>query len=187
MSEVPLEVFYVPLFERKWVKYIDRPEAQVFLVKSTENKTVDRVNVWWTREGYSKLKKYHPDLPDFDEYAFHGGFINGRPLLKPSVPIFTCAGSARPRILYRVVHKDQPDYGLRARGYGRTKATPELFQALVDKHLIWKARNRSPFISTTNSWGKVQRMIKALQEKGLTGVRVVVFRFEGVFELVCLT
>jgi hypothetical protein len=123
MSEVPSEVFRVLRFDKQWVTYSDRPESKVFLVRSTT--TPIKVNLWRTEEGYVELKKLYPGLPDFNEDAWHGGFVNGRPLLELSVPVCTCAGSERPPILYRVVHEQQPYYGMKARGYGRVKVTLE--------------------------------------------------------------
>ncbi|KAI0096274.1 hypothetical protein GGR51DRAFT_567363 [Nemania sp. FL0031] len=176
-NQVPLEVLHVPLFERKWVKYFERPQAKAFLVRSTV--TLAKVKLWWTREGYAELKKHYTGLPAFDENSWHGGFIEGRQLVNPCVPVFTCAGLERPPILYRVVHEQQPYYGLKARGYGSVKITPTLFQAFVDKHLNWRTRNLSPFISVTDSWSKVQHIKRLLQERGGTGLRIVVFRSSG--------
>ncbi|KAI0530438.1 hypothetical protein GGR58DRAFT_518489 [Xylaria digitata] len=178
MVNVPFEVFYVPLFHRKRVKYFEEPKCEVFIVKSTIQPYM-KVKVWWTKEGHRKLEEIYETIPLFDENNCYGGFVNGRPMICPQAPIFTCAGPERPPILYRVVHEQQPHYGMKARGYGLVEVTPLLFQVLVDKHLNWQCRDPSPFISTTNRWGKIRQIINILHKRGCSGLRVVVFRSSG--------
>ncbi|KAI1427799.1 hypothetical protein F5Y12DRAFT_791496 [Xylaria sp. FL1777] len=175
---VPSELFYVPLFEMKPLEYSKRPECKVFLVRSTIQPYIN-VSYWWDKEGQTELAKLYKDIPAYDEINWHGGFVNGRPMINPSVPVFTCAGRKRPSILYRVVHEEQPHYGMKARGYGLVDVTPLLFQVLVTKHLNWRCRHPSPFMSTTNSYRKVQQIIKTLHRHGKTGLRIVIFRSSG--------
>lgn len=148
------------------------------MVKSTITPHI-KTRYWCTLQGRAGLKELYKDLPDFEDDARRGGFVNGRPMLNPSIPILTCTGSARPRILYRVVHNQQPHYGRKARGYGIVKITPLLFKMLVDKHLNWKCRQPSPFMSTTDSWVKVRTIARTLQEHGYKGIQVIKFKSSG--------
>ncbi|KAI0969478.1 hypothetical protein F4678DRAFT_463261 [Xylaria arbuscula] len=178
MGRVPFEIIHVPLFQRTAVKYLDQPKCKVFMVKSTLDPHV-KVKLWWTKGGYEELKKRYENISDYDEINLHGGFVNGRPLINLSVPVFTCAGLDRSRVFYRVVHDQQPHYGMKARGYGLVKVTPLLFQVLVDKHLNWRCRHHSPFMSVTNCHTKIRQIIRILQKRGKTGLRVITFRSDG--------
>ncbi len=178
MDNVPYEMFHVALFDRKPVKYFERPECEVLGAKST-TQPYTKFKIWWTKKGHAKLNEHYPNLPAFEESNWHGGFVNGRPMINPAVPVFTCAGSQRPEILYRVVHDQQPHYGMKARGYGHVEITPLLFQAQVDRHLNWRCRDPSPFISTTNCHKKIRRIIRTLRRHGKTGLRIIKFRSSG--------
>ncbi|KAI1186274.1 hypothetical protein F5B17DRAFT_431744 [Nemania serpens] len=178
MSEVPSECFHIPLFERRQVEYSERPECEVFMVKCTIAPHI-KVRCWCTTEGRANLQTLYKDLPEFDEDRKQGGFVNGRPMSKLSVPVFTCTGQERPQIFYRVVHHQQPYYGRKARGYGLVKVTPLMFQMLVDRHLKWQCRQPSPFMSATNSWEKAERITRVLQKHGCTGIQIIEFRSSG--------
>ncbi|KAJ2979823.1 hypothetical protein NUW58_g7102 [Xylaria curta] len=178
MAFVPYEHFNVALFERSPVEYFVRPQCGVFLVKSTIDPCL-KVKVWWTREGYEQLKRIYPDLPAFEETDWHGSFVNGRPLVNSAVPVFTCAGPERPRILFRVVHDGQPHDGMKARGYGLVDITPINFQILVDKHLRWSSRHLGPFLSATSCRKKARRMVDVYRRLGETGIRIIIFKTSG--------
>lgn len=178
MSNVPLEVFQVPLFEKKKIEYDEDPECKVFMVRSTVQPHC-KFKIWWTKAGYELLKELYPDLPEYDEIGRHGGFVHGRPMSNPSVDVFTCAGSERPRDLFRVTFSEQPHDGIKARGYGLVEVTPCHFQMFVDKHMNWSCRDPSPFMSTTNSRTKVNQIIDILQSRGKIGIRVYRFRSYG--------
>ncbi|KAI1110487.1 hypothetical protein F5Y14DRAFT_361637 [Nemania sp. NC0429] len=175
---VPLERFDVPVFDRKFVAPSERPDCEVFMVKSTTQEHL-KMRCWCTTEGEADLRTQYDNLPEFEEDPRRGGFVNGQPLMNLSVPVSTCVGARRPRILYRVVHDGQPHYGRKARGYGIVKVTPLMFQMLVTKHLRWQCRQPSPFMSTTNSWEKVGKIIGNLREHGFTGIQVIEFRSSG--------
>ncbi|KAI1200950.1 hypothetical protein F5X97DRAFT_320888 [Nemania serpens] len=178
MSRVPIEHFDIPLFARKSVKYSERPDCEVFMVKSTTQPHM-KVRCWCTTGGRASLQELYNNLPEFENDERRGGFVNGRPLTHLSVTISTCAGQSRPKTLYRVVHDEQPHYGRKARGHGIVKVTPLSFQILVEKHLNWRCRQPSPFMSSTNDQRKVRRIVQTLQEHGFTGIQVIEFRTSG--------
>ncbi|KAI1298369.1 hypothetical protein F5Y03DRAFT_409438 [Xylaria venustula] len=179
MCDIPKDTFGVVTFERKVAVHSDRPECQVFRVKSIKEPHV-KEKVWWTKEGYEELKNRYDNLPEFEDENQRGGFVKGRPMMDLAAQISTCTGSKRPRILYRVVHEQQPHYGRKARGYDIVKPTSLNFDTLVKKHLNWKSRHPSPFISVTDSRSKAHRIVKVLQEHGLTGIQIIKFRSNGV-------
>ncbi|KAI0509743.1 hypothetical protein F5B22DRAFT_657929 [Xylaria bambusicola] len=178
MDKVPVELFRVPLFEPEWVRYDERPECTVFAVKSKVQPHF-RFKIWWKKEGHEQLSKCYKGLSKYEEQNYHGGFVNGLPIIELSVPVRTCIGCQRPKILYRVVHDAQPHYGIKARGYGLVHVTPLHFQLLVANHMEWRCRDPSPFMSTTDSLEKVRQIIRIYQSKGMTGIRVHKFRSNG--------
>ncbi|KAJ3565500.1 hypothetical protein NPX13_g7482 [Xylaria arbuscula] len=178
MRIVPTEVFQVPLFGKKKIEWDVNPEYMVFVVASTVQPHY-KFKIWWTKVGYAILKAVYPDLPEYDEEGRHGGFVRGRPMIKVSVNIRTCGGSERPRTLYRVTFDEQPHDGIKARGYGQVEVTPWHFQMFVDKHMNWSCRDPSPFMSTINDWIKVKQIIRILELRGKTGIRVYKFRTSG--------
>ncbi|KAI0412779.1 hypothetical protein F5X98DRAFT_379460 [Xylaria grammica] len=176
--EVPAETFSVPIFQMKPVEYSDRPECGAFLVKSVLESHI-KYKLWWTEGEHMELRNLYEDIPAYDENNSYGGFVNGYPMTHRSEQISTCAGPGRPKVLYRVIHDEQPHEGLKARGHGLIEPTALFFQLLVVKHLIWQCRIPSPFLSATNSPAKVERLIKILKRRGCTGIRVVEFRSCG--------
>ncbi|TGJ82732.1 hypothetical protein E0Z10_g6024 [Xylaria hypoxylon] len=178
MDILSYETFYMPPFERKSVKHSQRPKCEAFIVKSTIEPHT-KAKVWWTKEGHRKLEVLYNNLAVFDDNNYHRGFVNGRPMIHPSVPVSTCAGSKRPPILYRVVCEQQPCYGMKAHGHGLLNVTPLNFQSLVDKHLSWRCRDPSTSSRQQTLGRKVWQLIKALQKSGISGLQIVIFSSSG--------
>ncbi|KAI1361689.1 hypothetical protein F5Y08DRAFT_342433 [Xylaria arbuscula] len=178
MGDVPSEVLQVPRFGTEYVSYDERPGCTVFAVK-TQVQPGFTHKIWWKKSGHERLSKHYDNIPKYEEINWHGGFVNGLPIIKFSVPVPTCAGSRRPRKLYRVTHDEQPNEGKKARGYGSVGITQLHFQMQVAQHMVWQCRNPSPFLSATDQWKKVEQIIRALRRAGKTGIRIHVFLTSG--------
>ena len=95
-----------------------------------------------------------------------------------AVKIRTCGGAARPRVVFRVAHggndktPPSPFGGLRARGWGERETNPLYFQVMLQDHLKWICREKSPFMSVTNGLGRAVRVCQSYSNRGYRGVRV---------------
>ncbi|KAI2771687.1 hypothetical protein F4815DRAFT_488791 [Daldinia loculata] len=63
-------------------------------------------------ELHEKLKVLYPDLSGAEDITRGGGFLQSRPMLKPSITIETYGGDNRPKKLYRIVHDKHPFGGI---------------------------------------------------------------------------
>ncbi|KAI1271408.1 hypothetical protein F5Y07DRAFT_404458 [Xylaria sp. FL0933] len=178
MNKVPWETFPVVLFRGEQIRHSEDSECEVFVASST-TQLLTRTSIWSTTKGIVELKKHYESLPQFENFSRRGCPQYGWTMIKPFVSVSTCSGKQRPPELYRVVYEEQPHHGRKARGYGLITPNPLTFQILVQKHLNWRCRNPSPFISATNSEKKVRRMVKVHQAKGRTGIQVIKFRTTG--------
>lgn len=121
-------------------------------------------------------------LSDFrvdKEFNTKRGFCIGRPLASLHTTIPLCIGNACPKILWRVVHNGHPSQGTVARGFGKTKTTALTFQLQLQRHLSWKCRDPSPFMSSTNDYAKVVRMCACYEARGMTGIEILEINTTG--------
>ncbi|KAI0811676.1 hypothetical protein GGR55DRAFT_677900 [Xylaria sp. FL0064] len=178
MSNAPYKSFPVVLFRGEQTKHSEDSECEVF-VASSVTQMLTRTNIWSTTKGLVELEKHYESLPQFENFSRRGCPQYGWAMIKPFVSASTCTGDQRPSELYRVVYEQQPHHGRKARGHGLITPNPLTFQILVQKHLDWRCRNPSPFISATNSKKKVRKMVKVHQARGRTGIQVIKFRTNG--------
>ncbi|OHW97593.1 hypothetical protein CSPAE12_03646 [Colletotrichum incanum] len=105
------------------------------------------------------------------------GAVNGIALISSSHKLLRFHEFLRPRTLYRVIHGGQPDNGLKSR-LGRG-SDPIFFQLHLQKHLRWRCRESSPFLSATNSWKKAMIIAAVYAARAFTGLRIIKFKTSG--------
>ncbi|KAI0017987.1 hypothetical protein F4780DRAFT_795532 [Xylariomycetidae sp. FL0641] len=177
-DEVPIQTEHVARYEYRWEAQARKPKSNAWVVKSKVAKYVNFKI--WMRPGFSnELQKAYPKAPDISQLRHRGSFVNGKAMTHIKLPIHTVGGKDRPRILHRVVHDRQPHYGEKTRGYGLVEIDELRFSMLVQKHLDWRCRHRSPFISVTDRQRKVNQVAELIIERGGTGVRIITFRSSG--------
>ncbi|KAH9886615.1 hypothetical protein F4778DRAFT_798317 [Xylariomycetidae sp. FL2044] len=176
--EVPIENVSVPRYTEKVEYQADHPKAKAWIVysKTQEDKSF---KLWMKPEMHEKLQKIYPELPEAEVLFQGGGFRKGLAMVEESVTIPTFGGLRRPEILYRVVHDGQPHDGIKARGYGLVDIIPLHFQMLVMKHLRWRCRDPSPFLSVTDDRDKVCNICQIYDAKGMSGITIYKFRSSG--------
>ncbi|KAH8165571.1 hypothetical protein CIB48_g2707 [Xylaria polymorpha] len=175
-SYVPTEEVTVAKFGSSVVNYTQNPDAKGWIVKrKTDSDKPFRF--WILSEEHDTVRRVYPETPIEEG---RGAFIWGRPLLSFAIPIYTYGTSRnRPKFLYRLTHDGQPHDGIKARGYGRVNIDPFSFHVLVLKHLDWRCRNPSPFLSTTNSRKKIDHVHKLYANRGFQNIRLIKFRTYG--------
>ncbi|KAI0601225.1 hypothetical protein F4775DRAFT_543307 [Biscogniauxia sp. FL1348] len=175
---VPVEHMIVPRYAQRPMKQEDNLDAKAWIVKSKvePNKSV---KLWIRPEFHQNLQLMYPKIPGVNDLYRPGGFVNGRPMTHIAMVVSTFAGKARPEILYRVVHAGQPHYGMKARGYGIVSVDPLYFQILVQKHVCWRCRDPSPFMSVTDDSEKVEKICNYYRKRNFTGIKVITFRSSG--------
>ncbi|KAI1487128.1 hypothetical protein F5X96DRAFT_687489 [Biscogniauxia mediterranea] len=176
--EVQVEHLIVPRYNQKPMPQENNPDAKAWIVKSRVEPNIP-VKLWIRPEFHQELQLMYPKIPGVDDLYRPRGLVNGQPMTDIAMKISTFAGKARPKILYRVVHAGQPHYGMKARGYGIVSVDPLYFQVLVQKHICWRCRNPSPFMSVTDDLGTVEMICKCYQERNFTGIKVITFRSSG--------
>lgn len=103
----------------------------------------------------------------------------GRRLESLSTPVRACSEESRPKVLYRVVHAEQPGHGLQSRGYGTVKTDSLSFMIHFIHHLDWKRRDASPFLSTTSEIAKAATLAARYEQKGFKNIEVLVIKVGG--------
>ncbi|KAI1743360.1 hypothetical protein F4680DRAFT_445234 [Xylaria scruposa] len=175
-SHVPTERIFVARFGRKVIRYTEEPDAKGWIVKTTTDPHKP-FSLWLLPEELDSVRQIYPEIPEIEK---HGAFIWGYPLRDLAIPIPTCGTSQnRPKTLWRLTHEGQPHGGMKPRGYGLVKVDPFSFQMFAHKHLYWRCRNLSPFISVTNSTKKIDRIYRVLLDWGCQDIKLTKFRAYG--------
>ncbi|KAI1260704.1 hypothetical protein F5Y18DRAFT_432065 [Xylariaceae sp. FL1019] len=172
---VPVEEKVVVCLDSKTAYQEDKPLIKAWMVLTTTASYIGE-RLWALPALSAQLRKFYPE---FQQYHRVASFKKGHPVLDIARKIHSCGGINRPKILYRVTHRDQPRHGLKARGYGLARVAPIYFHRFVQKHLMPWCRTPSPFLSVTDSMDKVRTTIKYYRSKGYKGIRVVKFRSDG--------
>ncbi|KAI1654922.1 hypothetical protein F4813DRAFT_392172 [Daldinia decipiens] len=174
MSFVPVEKVVIAQYGEQRVAQETMPDVEAWVVDSKVEKGIP-FKLWMRPELHENLKALYPSLPNAEEITRGGGFLQGRPMLKPAITIETCDGDTRPKRLYRVVHARNPFGGIKARGYGTVDINPLHFQVLVQKHLNWNCSSPSPFLSVTDNLNKVTVIAAVCEARGFAGIEVLEF------------
>jgi hypothetical protein len=110
-----------------------------------------------------------------------GSFLKGQPLLEEeTVTIPVLYGKHRPPFGFRTTHGGSPDgsvapmpyRGMKPRGYGVVKTDPLRKQAFFQRHLNWRWRGRSPFLSVTTRIEVVQYFADMYRLQGCRDVKI---------------
>ncbi|KAK8139632.1 hypothetical protein PG984_000755 [Apiospora sp. TS-2023a] len=160
----------------KKIQQAAEPETLAWVVDHEKNHTG---RVWAKEPVRQELKdKYGVDTQQEDLDTFRGTFVNGRPLKQASITIHPCLGHFRPKRLYRAVHADQPFYGVCARNYPQI-FNPVLFQIQFQKHMVWRWRGNSPFMSATCSFQKAVQKCEAYEKRKRPGIKLLIINTSG--------
>ena len=165
----------------------DRPEIDVFMVDSTVDP--DKTTMVQVQDGSPKLpelKETHR-LKDSNIGVLPGRrrarFSKGRALRDISYKLRTCGkgGPGRPHWVFRVVHKGQPFFGIKARGFRRRKADALYFQIFLQRHFNWGCRDAepSPFLSVTTDLKVAIRIAAIYAVRGEEDIRILLIRTDG--------
>ncbi|KAK0621809.1 hypothetical protein B0T17DRAFT_509126 [Bombardia bombarda] len=164
-------------WQSKWERQTQDTDMEVFMVESSLGHKGIRI---WARgltsnatlQELCSIYKVAPTVFAFEAWKLRGGFTIGKGLLEASVNIQSC-GNNLPATVYRVVHDAQPFGGTKARGFSWLSTTPFDFQILLQRHLNWRCRQPSPFVSVTDDIRKAARVAAAYAVRGCTGIKVV--------------
>lgn len=168
----------------------ERLEVDLWLVKFM----AEQRNKVWVRGGtnspaFKEIRdKIGRILPEDIAGNNSGGFVMGKALSTDKTAILrTCGGLDRPRFVFRVTHegtsdgkiKPMPFGGLKARGYGSIKTDPIHFQDLVQLHLNWNWRGKSPFISVAVHVELALLFCEAYTFRRCRGIKLHVIKTSG--------
>ncbi|KAI0190909.1 hypothetical protein EV127DRAFT_407709 [Xylaria flabelliformis] len=176
-ADVPAEEIMVAKFDTKIIKYAKRPDAVGWIVK----KEADRRQPFRFRFLPKERDLIHRTYPTIPIKERQSDFLQGHPLLTLATPIHTCGAGydERPRILYRLTHEGQPHRGRKPRGHGFVDVGPFSFHILFHKHLDWRCRNPSPFLSATDDMEKIHHIYGIYEERGYQNIQLIKFRTYG--------
>ncbi|RYC62306.1 hypothetical protein CHU98_g3893 [Xylaria longipes] len=175
-SYIPTERLLVAQLEMTRVEYTKKPDAIGWIVrkKGDPNKPF---RFRFLPEARHAIRRIYPNIPIEER---QGAFIWGYPLRRLEKFIHTCGTSTgRPKILYRLTRDGQPHGGRKPRGHGLVDVDPFSFHIFFQKHLSWRCRNPSPFLSVTDSFEKVKDMHKLYQKRGYQNIKLIKFRSYG--------
>ncbi|KAI0856982.1 hypothetical protein F4860DRAFT_518254 [Xylaria cubensis] len=176
-SCVPRQKILVAKFDIKVVKYTAKPKAKGWVVV---RKRVDPDKQFKFRFLPEEHDAIHLIYPTISIEKIQSAFLRGYPLINLATPIYTCGTrTGRPKILYRLTHDGQPHGGMKPRGHGSVIVEPFSFHILLFKHLDWRCRNLSPFLSATDSMDKILHMYGLYDERGYQNIRLLIFRTDG--------
>ncbi|KAK1701518.1 hypothetical protein BDP55DRAFT_598451 [Colletotrichum godetiae] len=177
MEYVPAKEVLVARYERKIEKIAENGSSKVkaWLTKNTTN------NVPWVLpalpEYVQVLKDHFPRVLDVMKHSRHSGCVNGTALLSIDQSVSTVDAETRPQYLWRTIHGDQPHGGIKAR-LGR--GTDPIFLHLhLRKHLRWRCRELSPFLSATDSREKAIRIATTYELRGFQNITILRFQSTG--------
>lgn len=152
------------------------PEVKGWLTKSTIDENVR----WALRippEHIHEVEAAFPEVLDLMKKGRDVGCVNGTALLSIDCKIRTVNADVLPRVLYRAVHAGHPFEGIRSR-LGRG-SDPIFFQIHLRKHLRWRCREPSPFLSATSDRDKAVRIASIYERRGFLGVKIIMFTTDG--------
>ncbi|KAL2875097.1 hypothetical protein SGCOL_009669 [Colletotrichum sp. CLE4] len=177
MEYVPGKEVLVARYERKIEKIAENGSSEVkaWLTKNTTN------NVPWVLRALPEyvqvLKDQFPRVLDVMKHSSHSGCVNGTALLSIDQSVSTVDAETRPQYLWRTIHGDQPHGGIKAR-LGR--GTDPIFLHLhLRKHLRWRCRELSPFLSATDSREKAIRIALMYELRGFQNITILRFQTTG--------
>ncbi|GJC82988.1 hypothetical protein ColLi_05826 [Colletotrichum liriopes] len=128
-------------------------------------------------EFYRSIMDAFPNYLEFLSNSRTHGAVNGIALVSSSHNIYTVENRWRPEILYRVIHGGQPNKGIKSR-LGRG-SDPIFLQLHFQKHLRWRCRERSPFLSATDCWEKALQIAAVYALRGFADVEIINFKTTG--------
>ncbi|GJC97074.1 hypothetical protein ColKHC_05900 [Colletotrichum higginsianum] len=128
-------------------------------------------------EFYNILMAQFPEYLSLIGTSRITGVVNGIALVSTSHQVHTVSQRARPQTLYRVIHRGQPHKGLKSR-LGRG-SDPIFFQLHFQKHLRWRCREPSPFLSTTTTWDEAMQIAAEHVVRNFARVEVIGFQTSG--------
>lgn len=128
-------------------------------------------------EFYNILMAQFPEYLSLIGTSRITGVVNGIALVSSSCTVRTVGKRFRPKFLYRVIHGNQPGKGIRSR-LGRG-SDPIFLQLHLQKHLRWRCREPSPFLSATDDWDKAMRIASKYAVRNLPDVEIIVFHTSG--------
>ncbi|KAI0452332.1 hypothetical protein F5B21DRAFT_527057 [Xylaria acuta] len=176
-SYVPTERIQVALFGMSVVRYTKVPDAKGWIVKKKADPHKP-FGLWLLPEERDVVCQIYPTIPNVEEGK--GAFIWGYPLRNLAISIHTCGTSGdRPKRLYRLTHDGQPHGGKKPRGHGLVGVDPFSFHVFFLKHLEWRCRNPSPFLSVTDDREKISHMYEIYQRRGYQNIKLITFRSYG--------
>lgn len=158
----------------------EEPEVKAWLLDSKAgDKTT--IKLWITADFFKELKAAHPQLSNDYTATPSGGFVRGRPLILKAITIKTCGlgGSKRPRRLYRVIYDGTPFDGTKPRSHGVFSTNPVFFQNHLQKHMNWRCRHLSPFMSATDDTRLIAVIAEFHKVRGRTGIQVLTIDTTG--------
>ncbi|KAJ0158272.1 hypothetical protein CTA2_11957 [Colletotrichum tanaceti] len=129
------------------------------------------------REFYDILMTQFPEYLSLIGASRLTGVVNGIALVSISHQVHTVSERVRPQTLYRVIHRGQPGRGLKSR-LGRG-SDPIFFQLHLQKHLRWRCRDPSPFLSATNNWDEAMQIAAEHVVRNFDRVEVIGFQTSG--------
>lgn len=183
-SDIEQEELKVVRWARKDVYYVNRPDAQAWLVHTvpnTDNATNARI---WTTPSYLEELISRYTLASNSAFVAAttraSSFSRGRPIEDISVKIRTCVGDARPTTLYRAVHDGMPFDGICARGFEVITTNSLFFQRHLQNHLKWTCRQPSPFLSASSELPRAASFAAAFAARGRTAIKILEIDTTGV-------
>ncbi|KXH49416.1 hypothetical protein CNYM01_08277 [Colletotrichum nymphaeae SA-01] len=177
MDYVPGKEIVVARYERTIEKIAENGSSEVkaWLTKNTTN------NVPWVLRALPEyvqvLKNQFPGVLDVMKHSRNSGCVNGTALLSIEQKVSTVDAEKRPKYLYRTIHGDQPYGGIKAR-LGRG-TDPIFLHIHLRKHLRWRCRELSPFLSATDSKEKAIRIATLYDLRGLQNITILRFKTTG--------
>ncbi|WQF83310.1 hypothetical protein CDEST_08324 [Colletotrichum destructivum] len=177
MSSVASKVFTVAQYEPR-VQKIAEHDSEDIIGWVTKNNAVCMPRVLRVKhEFYEAIIADFPNYQSLINTSRNNGAVNGIALVSSSCKVRTVGGRFRPKMLYRAIHGDQPGKGIRSR-LGRG-SDPIFLQLHLQKHLCWRCREPSPFLSATDNWNKAMRMASGYAARNLPDVEIIVFQTSG--------
>ncbi|KAI0467210.1 hypothetical protein F4859DRAFT_279642 [Xylaria cf. heliscus] len=174
-SYVPTEQIMVVRCGEKYIKHTKRPNAKGWFVKKDDPHQPYSLRI--LPEIYEVFCQTYPGIPIEER---QGAFSRGHEMVNLATSIHTCGTrTRRPKVLYRLVHDKQPYDGKKPRGHGRVKVDPISFHILFIRHLKWRCRNASPFLSATDSLTTITQFYDYYKRGHNQNIKIIKFRTYG--------
>ncbi|KAI3543097.1 hypothetical protein CSPX01_06410 [Colletotrichum filicis] len=177
MDYVPGKEIVVARYRSKVEKIAENGSSEVkgWLTKNTTHNTP-----WVLRvlpDYVEIVRNQFPGLFDTMKHSRNSGCVNGTALLSIEHTVSTVDAEERPEYLYRTIHGSQPYGGTEAR-LGRG-TDPIFLHIHLRKHLRWRCRESSPFLSATNSMEKAVRIATLYELRGFHNITILKFQTTG--------